>query len=230
MHVVKNGEVIDTLKLDQDSRRHILFGRCPSTNNNEAAITLNHPTISRTHAALLRSEDGTLFVLDLGSSHGTFVNSSRISPFVATPLSNRETLRFGQSSRTYIIRIFPKCLQKVQQEEEQANTLRNCMVGYKEQSPEQQQKEQESHKMERRVSFSCLEPEIILFQDELAGGSATPVGEESGECTFSSPPETKFRKMLLTPPTRIGSSSCGGEESEDAVCNSSNKRYRRELM
>jgi hypothetical protein len=187
LHVLKEGEVVDTLKIDDD-RIFTLFGRSPSTDCSGVAVKLEHPSVSRVHAALLRGEDDSIFVIDLGSSHGTFVSGARISPYSPVSLRDRSVIVFGQSSRRYIVRIFPKEISDCSDAEE-ANTLLNCMVSYKETSSCEGSKQMDEGppKYERRVSFSCSAPEII---PPVGDGSSTPISIVGG-----SPEITMFRKL-----------------------------------
>ena len=62
---------------------------------------LDHPSISRQHAALVHHENGGLYVIDLKSSHTTSVNGKPIKPYEATLLKNGSSVSFGASSRSY---------------------------------------------------------------------------------------------------------------------------------
>lgn len=246
IHVVKEGEVVDTLKLDDTSSTFALFGRCPALSSSSPHlgkyITLLHASISRSHAAVVRSSEGTMFVFDLGSSHGTMVNGVRLAPFEATPLSNRSAIRFGQSSRIYLVRIFPKAPTLLGGGEEPANTLQNCMVGYKGEEEGAGDKPKPSTaaaaepKMERRVSFSCMAPEVFLFQEEESGcGAATTPTSESGAEALASPPEARCRK-IPAPPLLLLSPSCSEQDTSVAASASaaagapSIKRHRSEVL
>ena len=55
-------------------------------------VWLDHPTVSRVHAAIL-VRDSQVTVEDRGSLHGTFVDDVRIS--AAHPLAEGDTIRFG---------------------------------------------------------------------------------------------------------------------------------------
>ena len=66
----------------------LLIGR-----SERAAIALLEPTVSREHAAI-QCREGTVYLEDLGSKHGTFVNSKRIS---ATKLRVGDIIVFGLS-------------------------------------------------------------------------------------------------------------------------------------
>lgn len=51
--------------------------------------------ISRMHAAIRRVPDG-FTVEDMASSNGTFLNGSRLQPYIATPLASGDKLRLSQ--------------------------------------------------------------------------------------------------------------------------------------
>ena len=57
----------------------------------DANIVLTHPLVSRHHARIVREGEGFV-VIDLNSSHGTFVNGNRIS---RQPLRPRDRIRLG---------------------------------------------------------------------------------------------------------------------------------------
>jgi pSer/pThr/pTyr-binding forkhead associated (FHA) protein len=50
--------------------------------------------VSRLHCHL-RFEGDSLFVVDLGSANGTFINETRVLPDRPVPLSDRDTIRLG---------------------------------------------------------------------------------------------------------------------------------------
>jgi len=57
----------------------------------EASLTLPHPLVSRRHTEIYE-EDGKLFVRDLGSLNGTFVNNERIEDASELPAGNLLTI------------------------------------------------------------------------------------------------------------------------------------------
>lgn len=61
---------------------------------------LDHQSISRRHAALVHNGDGDVFAADLGSTHGTYVNGSKIPTKAATRLGHGDVVKFGESSRS----------------------------------------------------------------------------------------------------------------------------------
>eukprot|EP00898_Chlorokybus_atmophyticus_P007492 jgi/Chlat1/7744/Chrsp66S07325 len=99
LEVRKEGEVIDNIQLN---RARILFGRGANCD-----VVLEHPSISRHHAALLHHHNGSIFVVDLGSAHGTFISGERIPKEVPSELEDGCSLRFAVSSRVYILRLPP---------------------------------------------------------------------------------------------------------------------------
>ncbi|KAI8534260.1 hypothetical protein RHMOL_Rhmol10G0076200 [Rhododendron molle] len=66
-------------------------------------FVLEHPTISRFHAVLQFKRNGGAYLHDLGSTHGTFVNKNQVKPKVFVDLHVGDVIRFGQSSRLYIL-------------------------------------------------------------------------------------------------------------------------------
>jgi pSer/pThr/pTyr-binding forkhead associated (FHA) protein len=83
------GEVFEI----KDERTQI--GRSP-----DAAVFLDDVTVSRNHALLVRRRDG-LYVDDLGSLNGTYVNRRRIE---SHKLANGDELQVGKYKLTYLER------------------------------------------------------------------------------------------------------------------------------
>ena len=67
--VLKSGSIIDEIQLTSP---YTIVGRHPLVE-----LTMENPSVSRQHAALQFSEEGKVFLFDLGSTHGTFVNKQR---------------------------------------------------------------------------------------------------------------------------------------------------------
>ncbi|GIL77354.1 hypothetical protein Vretimale_2815 [Volvox reticuliferus] len=97
LEVLKNGSIVETRAIN--SRPFYTFGRNPS-----ADFILEHPSASRLHAVLqFNGETREAFIYDPGSTHGTFLNKQQIKSKVYVPLAVGHTLRFGSSSRLYIL-------------------------------------------------------------------------------------------------------------------------------
>lgn len=90
--------VLETQPLDQ--KPSYVFGR-----NAEASdILLDHPSCSRQHAALVHHNDGRVFLIDLGSSHGTTVDDARIPANKPSHLKDGSTICFGSDVKKYVFR------------------------------------------------------------------------------------------------------------------------------
>ncbi|KAL8469261.1 hypothetical protein ACS0TY_032184 [Phlomoides rotata] len=97
LEVLKDGEVLDRVNLDK--RRHI-FGRQFHT----CDFVLDHQSVSRQHAAVVPHKDGSIYVIDLGSAHGTFVANERLTKDSPVELEVGQSLRFAASTRIYVLR------------------------------------------------------------------------------------------------------------------------------
>mmetsp|Transcript_47823 Transcript_47823/g.79588 ORF Transcript_47823/g.79588 Transcript_47823/m.79588 type:complete len:180 (-) Transcript_47823:531-1070(-) len=97
LEIVKNSETVGEKKIDD--KRAYLLGRSP-----DCDIVLEHPSVSRHHCALVHHKNGTIFVLDLGSVHGTQVAGERIDSQTPTLFEEGCTLRVAASSRVFILR------------------------------------------------------------------------------------------------------------------------------
>ncbi|KAG2780682.1 hypothetical protein JG687_00011494 [Phytophthora cactorum] len=100
LEVIKGGVVVETLELPRnDGRSYVLAGRMETV----CDLALAHPSISRTHAALQFDEQGALFLYDIHSTHGCFVNKKRVLADEFVRLHIGDVLGFGESTRLYAI-------------------------------------------------------------------------------------------------------------------------------
>ncbi|KAJ2861497.1 hypothetical protein GGH94_004857 [Coemansia aciculifera] len=98
LDVVKDGTFMGTYSIPIE-RSYSTFGRLPICD-----YSMDHVSISRYHAVLQFTTDQVLpSIIDLGSSHGTFVNKRQISSRVPQTLKIGDQIRFGASSRIWIL-------------------------------------------------------------------------------------------------------------------------------
>ena len=70
---------------------------------------IDHSSCSRIHAALVYHKHlSRFFLVDLGSTHGTFIGSIKLEPHKPTQLTPGLSFHFGASTREYILREKPK--------------------------------------------------------------------------------------------------------------------------
>ena len=100
LEVLKNGTIIETINFPTEDQ-FVVIGR------NEELCTKNfvfeHPSLSRQHAIIQHRDNGRIYLYDLGSTHKTFWNKEEIKPFHYIPLRCGDLLKFGESTRQYII-------------------------------------------------------------------------------------------------------------------------------
>jgi len=103
--VIKNGAVAERVELT--SKSYYVFGRLPSCDH-----SMDHPSLSRYHAiiqncAKTNSEGHDLgwYLYDLDSTHGTWINKSKVTPRVYHRLRVGYVVKFGGSTRLYILQV-----------------------------------------------------------------------------------------------------------------------------
>lgn len=104
LELLKGGCIKSTKYLTE--KPYYLFGRLPNCD-----IVMEHPSISRYHAVIqykasqTGKSDKGFYLYDLGSTHGTVVNKIQIEPKRYYRLRVGYVIKFGGSSRLYIIQV-----------------------------------------------------------------------------------------------------------------------------
>jgi len=85
-------------------KSYIMFGRDPTV----AHISLGNPSCSKQHAVLQFRKPSTQhsvvpYLFDLDSTNGSFLNGERVGGRKYIELRNKDVLRFGNSSREYVL-------------------------------------------------------------------------------------------------------------------------------
>lgn len=123
IEILKNGTIVETI-VDLQKQSHWLIGKLPDNH-----IKMAHPTISRYHAVLqfrpvikndsdsddddIKEEEAAKkpeiesgwYLYDLNSTHGSFVNKSRIPPKTYVRVRVGYMLKFGASTRRLILQV-----------------------------------------------------------------------------------------------------------------------------
>lgn len=103
LDVTKDEKLIQKLMIDE--KGYYLFGRNSQLND----FTVDHSSCSRVHAALLYHKHlARFFLVDCGSTHGTFIGNLRIEEQKPTQLATNIKFHFGASTRSYQIRERPQ--------------------------------------------------------------------------------------------------------------------------
>jgi len=108
-YVFKGEEVLPTLHLHRQSA--YLMGR----DRKVCDLPIDHPSCSKQHAAFQyrlvskKKDDGSdanrvlPYIIDLGSANGTYLNTERIEPQRYYELKEKDMVKFGFSSREYVL-------------------------------------------------------------------------------------------------------------------------------
>ena len=89
----------ETVELGSESALY-LVGK-----HSSASLQLEHPSVSRRHAALVRDANRGLLLIDLGSKAGTTLNGRPLPPLVGAKVRDGSVFVFGGSSRGYTLRV-----------------------------------------------------------------------------------------------------------------------------
>ncbi|CDW88843.1 fha domain protein [Stylonychia lemnae] len=95
--VMKEGAILEEIHLNE--KPFYLVGRSKEV----CDVFMENPTISRKHAIIQHKDTGDIFLYDLGSTHGTFLNKRQIPPNQYIKLKLNDLIRFGQSTRMLIL-------------------------------------------------------------------------------------------------------------------------------
>lgn len=93
VEIIREGVVMETL--DISAKSHYQLGRDPAG----ADICLPHPSVSRRHAVLQHRDSGGVWLMDLGSTHGTTLNKKPCPPHAYVRLHVGASVRLGTGSR-----------------------------------------------------------------------------------------------------------------------------------
>lgn len=105
--VCESGDMREPIDLTE--RVSYCLGRSPSNN-----IELHHRTSSRRHAIIFHHPDGSCYVLDCRSGHGTYVNGNRIPPVTPLRVRRGSLIRFGgPGAPCFILKCFSSDLDKL---------------------------------------------------------------------------------------------------------------------
>ncbi|KAL2084950.1 hypothetical protein ACEWY4_020468 [Coilia grayii] len=103
LDVLKGDKLVEKLIIDE--KKFYLFGRNPDM----CDFTIDHQSCSRVHAALVYHKHlKRLFLIDLNSTHGTFLGHIRLEPHKPQQVPIDSTMSFGASTRVYTIREKPQ--------------------------------------------------------------------------------------------------------------------------
>ncbi|XP_038057754.1 nuclear inhibitor of protein phosphatase 1-like isoform X2 [Patiria miniata] len=97
-------------KMMIDEKNVYYFGR----NSIVCDFVLDHASCSRVHAALMYHKHlNRSFLVDLGSTHGTFLGSIRLEGHKPQQIPVDSTIHFGASTRSYVLREKPQTVASV---------------------------------------------------------------------------------------------------------------------
>jgi len=173
LSVIKGGVEVESIPLKQQS--FFLIGRQVDS----VDIVSAHASTSRIHAVLQFHESGSLWLQDLGSAHGTFINRQRVTPKQFIQIHVGDQIRIGQSTRSYVVEGPEEMRPK---EKEVAVT--SMQQRQRALTPAQQQKQRtvaaaNAALLESKQRFGANAKEDGEEDDEDGGGATWGMGEDA---------------------------------------------------
>lgn len=99
LDIIRNGVELGMLDLGGEMD-HFTFGRVPEG----VTFVVDNPMVSRLHAVIqFKKEDGTFYLYDVNSTHGTFVNREKVEAGKYVELHVGDSIQFGTSTRMYLV-------------------------------------------------------------------------------------------------------------------------------
>ena len=95
--ILKEGIILKSLQMLTKS--YYIIGR----NKTVCDITLTNPTISRVHCVLQYNEKGELFIYDMNTCYGTFLNGEKIVPRNYIQLKDGDVFKVAHSKKLFIL-------------------------------------------------------------------------------------------------------------------------------
>ena len=167
--VIKNGAVVEAI--DVTNKPFVLIGR----QDDVCDIAMQHPSISRQHAVIQHRDTGQVYVYELGSTHGTFVNKTRLKSKQHVELSVGDVLRFGASTRLYCLQGPDDLRKEVLRDKHTPAELQKLKYDLLQQRKKQNQERQEqaaAAAAEQLASATCMWGEQEDAQEDEEFGSA----------------------------------------------------------
>jgi hypothetical protein len=120
LDIWREGVIVDNI--DISKKEYYLIGR----NKNLCDVYLNNMTVSRIHCVIQHKDDGGVYLYDLDSVYGTFINKRPIAKKSYVKLNVGDTFKLGQSNRMFILN-GPEELQSQEEVNEISHTENNPM-------------------------------------------------------------------------------------------------------
>lgn len=156
LDVLKDGKLIQKLMVDE--KKCYLFGRNPQLND----FCIDHASCSRVHSALVFHKHlNRAFLVDLGSTHGTFIGSIRIDHSKPTQLPVDSQFHFGASTRMYILRERPQTAPKTVLDDKAGEDIDGGLLGLPETETELDNLTEFNTAHNRRISMLGIVDEEI---------------------------------------------------------------------
>ncbi|CAB3365966.1 Hypothetical predicted protein [Cloeon dipterum] len=193
LDVMKDDKLIQKLMID--TKKCYLFGRNPQMND----FCIDHASCSRVHAVLVYHKHlDRAFLVDLGSTHGTYIGSIRLEANKPTQLPIDSTFHFGASTRMYTIRERPQAAPRpiIEELEQSAEDAEGGLLGLPETETELDNLTEFNTAHNRRISMLGIPDEEIRSRKRKKRGVTFNEDEEVINPEDVDPSVGRFRNLV----------------------------------
>ncbi|XP_062716412.1 nuclear inhibitor of protein phosphatase 1 [Aedes albopictus] len=162
LDVMKEDKLVQKLMIDE--KKCYLFGRNPQMND----FCIDHASCSRVHAAFVYHKHLNIaYLVDLGSTHGTYIGSVRLEAHKPTQLQINSTFHFGASTRHYMLRERPNVRSNIMEDIPMMDTSDGTYLGLPESQTELDNLTEYNTAHNRRISMLGISDETSTFKKNM---------------------------------------------------------------
>lgn len=169
LDVTKDEKLVQKLMIDE--KKCYLFGRNEQLND----FCTDHASCSRVHAAFVYHKHLQIcYLVDLGSTHGTFIGNVRLEAHKPTQLHMNSQFHFGASTRIYVLRERPSAGSRPNiMEDIPAESVDGTLLGLPESQSELDNLTEYNTATNRRISMLGITDDSSSFADKSTTSSSS---------------------------------------------------------
>ena len=170
--------MVDTIALT--AKPFMLVGR----NTDVCDLLMEHPSISRQHAVIQHRDEGQVYIFELGSTHGTYVNKRQVRPSQHQQLQVGDVIRFGQSTRLHILQGPDELRKEVLRDTMSPHEVQKMKYDMIQATKAEKKQKQETAAAARESAGGCMWGDLEDAEEDEEEDPSAAGGEESKLSSF----------------------------------------------